>query len=398
MTATQLAGPAHVPAALLRDFDHISDQEFLQDPFGNLEAYRGDRAFFSVNWGGYWVLTQAADIRECYQSPDRFSAFPGGLPVREGAPMMIPVEMDPPEHTKFRQAMSSMFSPRRVAGLTDDIRELAVRRVDDLAPRGQVDFVEDFAVPLPTQVFTRRLGLPLEDAQLFVEWNNVLLHALGEEKDRANGEVGEFLRGLVRQRAEQPQEDWISELLAQQVDGEPLGQEVVVGMTFLLFLAGLETVTAGMTFATNFLARNPAYRQQIVDDPALIPDAVEELLRFQAFANTARTVKYDLEFAGVRMRKGDKIWLSNSLASRDPAEVADSGTPDFERKANRHFAFGAGAHRCVGSHLARLEMRVALEEWHRRIPDYRRADDGPLGVWGGNNMAIKKLVVDWDPS
>jgi cytochrome P450 len=396
VTITELAGPAHVPAELLRDFDHISDQDFLQDPFGNLEAHRGDRVFYSVNWGGYWVLTRAADIREAYQSPDRFSAYPGGLPAREGAPPMIPEEMDPPEHTKYRQAMSSMFSPRRVATLTDEVRALAVQLVDDVAPRGRIDFVEDFAVPLPTRVFMRQLGLPLEDGPRFVEWNNVLLHALGEEKARANREIGEFLTDLVRQRAEDPREDWISELLSQEVDGKPLEQHVVVGMTFLLFLAGLETVTAALTFATNFLARNPEYREQLVADPGLIPGAVEELLRFQSFANTARTVTHDLEFAGVQMAKGDKVWLSNSLASRDPAEVEDSGTVDFGRKANRHFAFGAGAHRCVGSHLARLEMKIALEEWHRRIPEYRRADADRLRVWGGNNMAIQHLAIEWD--
>lgn len=395
MTATETAHPAHVPGDLLRDFDHISDQQFLQDPFGNLERYRGVRAFYSVRWGGYWVLTRAADIRECYQSPERFSAYPGGLPAREGAPPMIPEEMDPPEHTKYRQAMSSMFSPRRVAGLSDEIRELAARLVAELAPRGRIEYVEDFAVPLPTQVFMRRLGLPLDEGTRFVEWNNVLLHDLGEAKAEANREIGTFLGDLVRRRAAQPQEDWISELLQQRVDGRPLDHDVVVGMTFLLFLAGLETVTAALTFATNFLARNATYRQQIVDDPALIPGAVEELLRFQSFANTARTVTRDLEFAGVQMRKGDKIWLSNSLGSRDPDEVTDAATVDFGRRANRSFAFGAGAHRCVGSHLARLEMRIALEEWHQRIPEYRRGDDGVLAVWGGNNMAIKELAVEW---
>lgn len=385
--------PDHVPAELLRDFDHHTDPEFLAEPFEYLERFRGQRVIFSTAWGGFWVPTQAEDIRKAYQRPDLFSNYPGGLPPREGSPPMIPEELDPPEHTKYRRAVSGMFSPRRVKELEDDIRTLAAELVDEAARRDSIDLVEDFAVPLPTRIFMKRLGLPLENADLFVEWNNTLLHALGEEKRRANLEVGEFLHKLVADRKANPQDDWISEMLAAEVDGEPLDVATVVGITFLFFLAGLETVTAGTTFAFNFLARNPEHRARLVADPTSAPKAVEELLRYYAFTNVPRAVVQDVHFAGVDMKAGDRVLLCNSLVSRSVSENERHDVVDFDRPAPRHSAFGMGPHRCLGSHLARLELAVALELWHQKIPEYAIAEGAVIDMWGGTNMAIKHLPL-----
>lgn len=385
--------PEHVPPELLIELDHHTDLEFLRDPFDYLERLRGRRALFSTAWGGFWVLTEAADIREAYQRYDLFSNYPSGLPARTGAPPMIPEDLDPPDHTKYRRAISGMFSPRRVHQLEQDIRTLAGSLVADLRGREEIDFVAGFAVPLPTRVFIRRLGLPLDQAQAFVDWNNSLLHALGEEKQRANAEVGRYLRDLVAERAADPRDDWISELLAARVDGLPLSQQDVVGVTFLLFLAGLETVTAALTFSFNFLARNPEYRDQLVRRPDLAPQATEELLRYFSFTNIPRAVTTDMEFAGVSMKTGDRVLLCNSFVSRSPDENVDAGLVEFSRPSARHSAFGLGPHRCLGSHLARLELFIALETWHRHITDYAVATDMTLGMWGGTNMAIKALPL-----
>ncbi|MBC2864948.1 cytochrome P450 [Streptomyces mexicanus] len=385
--------PDHVPVELLRDFDHHTDPEFLAEPFEYLERFRDQRVIFSTAWGGFWVPTRAEDIREAYQRPDVFSNYPGGLPVREGAPPMIPEELDPPDHTKYRRAVSGMFSPRRVKELEDGIRKLAAELVDEASGKDSIDLVDDFAVPLPTRIFMARLGLPLENADLFVEWNNTLLHALGEDKQRANHEVGDFLRKLVAERAANPQDDWISEMLATEVDGVPLDPDTVVGITFLFFLAGLETVTAGTTFAFNFLARSPEHRAKLAADPESAPKAVEELLRYFSFTNIARRVTQDVHFAGVDMRAGDRILLCNSLVSRSPSENDRHDVVDFDRAAPRHSAFGMGPHRCLGSHLARLELGIALELWHKKIPEYTVADGAVIDMWGGTNMAIKHLPL-----
>ena len=387
--------PDHVSPEIARYFDHHADADFLADPFEYLESLRGTRAVYSTAWGGFWVLTEPDDIREAYQRHDLFSNYPGGLPAREGAPPMIPEELDPPDHTKYRRALSVMFSPKRIAELHDEIRDLARDLIAEIKPRGEIDFVDDFAVPLPTRVFMKRLGLPLEQADLFVEWNNTLLHALGDEKLRANQEVGAYLTELVGQRAVDPQDDWISELLSAQIDGEPIAHKDVVGITFLLFLAGLETVTAASTFAFNFLARNAEYREQLAADPETAPQVVEELLRYFSFTNIPRRVKEDIHFAGVDMKAGEALLLCNSLVSRSDEENADPLVVDFQREVARHSAFGMGPHRCVGSHLARLEMAVALEEWHKEIPNYRLADGFEPDIWGGSNMAIKVLPITW---
>jgi cytochrome P450 len=392
-TATTV--PLHVPDALVRDFDHISDPEFLAEPFSALERLRADRVVFSHHWGGYWVPTRAADIREAYQRHDLFSNYPAGLPARAGGTPIIPEELDPPEHTKYRQAVSGIFTPRRVKELEDDVRVLARQLLETVEPLGSIDFVRQFAVPLPTRIFIRRLGLPLEEADRFVDWNNDMLHGLGPEKGEGNRQAGQYLTALVAERAERPRDDWISELLEARIDGEPISRSDVVAVTMLLFLAGLETVTAALTFSFNFLGRHAEYRHRLVEDPTCGEAAVEELLRYFSFTNIARTVRQDVEFAGVRMRTGDRVLLCNSLMSRDPEENARPGEVDFDRTGSRHAAFGMGPHRCLGSHLARLEMRIALEEWHATIPDYQVAEGTELRFWGGTNMAIQKLPITW---
>jgi len=308
---------------------------------------------------------------------------------------MIPEELDPPEHTKYRRAISGMFSPKRISVLHDEIRDLARDLVSKVKPLGRIDFVDDFAAPLPTQVFVKRLGLPVEDVELFVEWNNTLLHGIGAEKQRANAEVGAFLTDIVAQRYADPQEDWISELLTAKVDNAPIPHHEVVGITFLLFLAGLETVTAATTFAFHYLARNPDKQAELAAEPELAPKAVEELLRYFSFTNIPRRVKNDMTFGGVEMKAGEAVLLCNSFVSRSPDENEDADVVDFQRAVARHSAFGMGPHRCAGSHLARLEMAVALEEWHREIPQYRVAEGAELDMWGGTNMAIKHLPIEW---
>ncbi|MET0784515.1 MAG: cytochrome P450 [Leifsonia flava] len=394
VAAQDRATPDHVPAELLRDFDHHHDPEFLRDPFEYLEKLRG-HTFFSTAWGGFWVPTEPDDIREAFQRHDLFTNFPGGLPAREASLPMIPEELDPPDHTKYRRAISGMFAPKAVKELEDEIRGLARQLVAEAKTKGSIDFVEDFAVPLPTRVFMGRLGLPLDQADLFVQWNNTLLHALGEEKKAANIEVGKYLTDLVAERAANPQDDWISELLAAEVDGAPMAQSDVVGIVFLFFLAGLETVTAGLTFSFRYLASSPEHRAELAEDPEMAPQAVEELLRYFSFTNIPRRVIHDVEFAGVQMKAGDQVLLCNSLVSRSPEENEDADLVDFQRAVSRHSAFGMGPHRCLGSHLARLEMAAALEEWHREIPDYEIVPGSTIELWGGTNMAIKHLPLQW---
>jgi cytochrome P450 len=180
-----------------------------------------------------------------------------------------------------------------------------------------------------------------------------------------------------------------------EVDGERLTQDEAYAFTYLLFMAGLDTVTNSLGFTWMFLAQHPGHRRQIVEDPRIIPDAVEELLRYYSFVGiTNRTVSRDLEFAGVAMRGGDRIMLPTSAAGRDDEQFPDAQVVDFGREPNRHLAFAAGPHRCLGSHLARAELRIALAEWHRRIPEYRIAGTG-VTYHGGALGGPTALSLEW---
>lgn len=390
----------HVSPHLVReDFDHVGGAEFLTDPFAAFDRYRGDRTFYSPHHGGYWVLTQMEDIREALGRAEEFSSWPTGIPAHPGRQeRMIPLELDPPEHRSIRKLIAPLFGPRAVSTRTASIGDTVDAMIEPLVERKRIDLVADFAQPFPTTVFVNMFGLPVSEVQTFVEWNNILLHSHGdpEARRRAGDEINSYLAALIEQRRSEPREDLISALIAGDVDGRPTTSEEVRDICFLLFVAGLDTVTAALSFIFRFLAQNPGHRQQLLDDPDLIPSAVEEMLRVHAFINPGRRVTRDLEFGGVQMKEGDRVLISTALASNDPAEFADPLEVRFEREANRHIAFGAGPHRCAGSHLAREELVAAVRRWHELIPHYRIDETKPIVGHGGGAMGLDNLLLRWD--
>lgn len=390
--------PDHVPESLVRDFDHVAGEELAADAFSVYRSAPSDRAFYSLHNGGYWVLTKAADIRAALQQPELFSSRATGIPAQpDRKERLYPLELDPPEHRPHRMILAPHFAPKVVKAKSAAIREVCVELLDPLVPHGCCEFVGDFAQPFPTTIFTSMLGLPNSESKQFVEWNSVLLHDFDNPPRRvaAGVEINDYLRALIAERAVEPRDDLLSDLLSAEIDGEPVSRETVQNFTFLLFVAGLDTVTAALSFAFRFLAENPGHRRQLVEDPGLTVSAVEELLRAFSFVNMARTVERDVEFAGVHMKTGDRVLTATSLASMDDSEFADPLSIDFRRKANRHLAFGAGPHRCAGSHLAREELQVALTEFHRRIPDYRLVIGQKIHMHGGGAMGMDRLELEW---
>jgi cytochrome P450 len=391
--------PPHVPDDLVHDFDHVTGPEVDRDPFAVYRNAPQKRAFFSPMHGGYWVLTKAEDIRAALQQPELFSSASTGIPAQpKRKEKLFPLELDPPEHRPYRQALAPFFAPKVVAAKATVIKEVCTGLLDGLVGRGECEFVADFAQPFPTTIFTAMLGLPDSESKQFVEWNSVLLHAYDDPGRRAAAgvEINEYLRNLIDERASGPRDDLVSNLLATTIEDRPVTKDEVQNFTFLLFIAGLDTVTAALSFVFRFLAENPSHRRELVEDPELISGAVEELLRVFSFVNTARTAVADVEFAGVPMKTGDRVLVSTTFASMDPDEFPDPLSVDFRRRANRHLAFGAGPHRCAGSHLAREEMRTAVREFHRRVPDYRAVDTASIHTHGGGSMGMDRLVLRWD--
>jgi cytochrome P450 len=399
MTADTTAGrPDHVPAELVRDVDHVFGADFLADPFAAFRDLQDVRLLWSPRHGGYWILTRTADIRSALQQPDLFSSWPTGIPAHVArAEKLAPLEMDPPEHTGYRRAIAPLFAPKAVTARTAAIDRTCSALIDAVAERGYCEFMADFAQPFPTTIFTNILGLPGEEAEKFVRWNNLLLHSQDrpEVRRQAGIEINTYLRELIAERREEPRDDVVSALLAAEIEGQPTTAEEVQNLCFLLFVAGLDTVTAALSFCFRFLAENPGHRRQLVERPELLPGAVEELLRVHSFVNPARTLTRDTEFAGVTMRKGERVLVSTTLAGQDPDEFPDVLEVRFDRPGNRHLAFGAGPHRCAGSHLARDEIRTALEQWHARIPDYTVAEGEPITVHAGGAMGLDRLPLVW---
>lgn len=390
--------PDHVPAGLVRQFDHVQGPAIEHDAFAVYRDAPRDRVFFSPLNGGYWVLTKADDIRAALQAPEVFSSAATGIPAQPARKeKLYPLELDPPEHRPHRQALAPLFAPKAVAAKAESIRRVCGDLLDPMVRLGGCEFNADFAEPFPTTVFIAMLGLPNSESKQFVEWNSVLLHGFDDPQRRADAgvEINAYLRDLIDQRAGEPQDDLVSRLLDTTIDGEPVTRETVQNFTFLLFVAGLDTVTAALSFAFRFLAENPVHRREILDEPDLIPGAVEELLRVFSFINMGRTVVSDVDFAGVHMRAGDRLLTSTTLAAIDADEFADPLVVDFRRRANRHLAFGAGPHRCAGSHLAREELRTAVAEFHERIPEYDVARPERIRMHGGGSMGMDRLDLRW---
>jgi len=393
--------PEHVPNHVVRDFDHVGAPEIKRDAFAVYRKAPSDRVFFSPLNGGYWVLTRAADIRAALQQPELFSSSATGIPAQpDRKEKLFPLELDPPEHRPHRQALAPYFTPKVVAAKAAAIQQVCVDLLEPLAARGQCEFIADFAQPFPTTIFTAMLGLPNSESKQFVDWNNVLLYdfASPERRAAAGEDINHYLHGLIEQRAAHPQGDLLSGLLSTTIHGQPVSAEVVQNFTFLLFVAGLDTVTAALSFSFRFLADHPQHRRLLVENPNLIAAAVEELLRVFSFVNMGRTVVNDVTFAGVELKAGDRVLTSTTLAGSDPDEFPDPLRIEFNRPASRHLAFGAGPHRCAGSHLAREELRIALREWHLRIPDYEVTDAHPIEMHGGGAMGMKRLTLRWPAS
>jgi cytochrome P450 len=395
------AVPVHVDPALVRPFDYHTDPEFVADPFAGFDAARGERAFFSLSQGGYWVLTRADDIRAAFQRPDLFSSHDFSIPTNIFPRTLRPLALDPPEHGKYRQPLAPLFSPPSVARREPELREICGGLVDEFVAQGACDLVTALGRPFPTTVFVAMLGLPLSEARTFEQWNHVMLHAYDDPPARkaAGASILAYLEDLVtRRQAEGPgdTDDLLSVLLRGRVDGRPLTHGELLDYAFMLFIAGLDTVTAMLSFTFQCLGERPDLQRRLVDEPELVPTAVEELLRAHAIVNTARIVTEDVTFAGVDMVAGDKVLLATALASRDDAEFPDATDIVLDRDANRHLAFGAGPHRCLGSHLARLEVRIAIEELLGRIASFRLVPGEPIVAHGGGVLGIDRLPIEWD--
>ncbi len=351
-----------------------------------LAAYERLRSGCPISRGEGWsghphvIVSRYEDVIWALKHPEVFSSAPEAVDIGQEQ-KLIPLQVDPPEHAKYRRLLDPEFAPKRMVALEPSIRVLVNELIDGFIERGECDVHEEFATPLPSGVFMALMGWPMSDLPMFLRWRDDTVRpdvsaddfaAAAAVRERVGHELSEYFDQKVAEVRREPQDSLLTRVAHGEVEGRPLTREETLGICHLLLLGGLDTVSATLDCAFAYLANHPERRQAIVDDPSLTAVAVEELLRQQSpVMMVVRVLKEDCELAGVQVKAGDHATILIGAANSDGTEFTDANGVDFAREANRHLAFGAGPHRCLGSNLARTELRVALEEWHRRIPDYR---------------------------
>lgn len=380
-----------LPAAALTNFRKLDDcQDRMRPVFRNTEG------------NGYWMFTDHSVILDGLQHPELWSSSVI-VPSDPDPPYKwIPIMIDPPDHAKWRHVLAEYFSPGRVKGLREEHRQLARELIEKIGPEGGCDYVTQVARVFPSIVFLRIMGMPVDHLDQFLAWEDQILHqeGVGEEVNaaRVDGmmQVMGYLSRLIEERRANPDpnaDDIVSKAIGWTIDDAPVTDGDLLNCLLLLFMAGLDTVASQLSYAMLHLATHPADRARIVAEPELVPHAVEELLRVYPIVQTARKATRDMDFHGCPVQAGDMAAFPMAAAGRDETMYEDARSVDLDRKVTRHLSFGGGPHRCLGSHLARQELAVMIEEWHRHIPDYTLAE--PAVEHGGQVFGLDSLKLSW---
>jgi cytochrome P450 len=356
--------------------------------------------FHTERWGGFWGVARHDTLRRIGRAPEAFITGPGVMipPMGHGRPL-VPLETDGERHRAYRALLLPLLGPSVVARLEPEVSSVAGQILDEMLPRGEADLNEEYAKQIPAALITRLLGIEYDPA--FWEAAETLVYGrLDSDGEQASLAAGDFLYAffekVVGQRLEGGADsgDLIDALVGAYVDGLVVSREDLIHLCFFMLIAGLENTAFAIRAALWHLAEHPPLRARLVDDPTLVRPTLEECLRMYApITGLARTATERVELDGQAIETGDRLMLLFGAAGRDPGMFEEPNEFRIDRRGNPHLAFGVGAHRCIGSHLARLEMRIAVEELLARIPDYELADPagtswhpaGPLVVrWAGD--------------
>ena len=382
---------------LFAEYDHVSALCMEDDPLPRLRAMReACPVGRTESHGGSWVLTHYRDIFDVTRDPGTFCSGLGVSFPSHGMPPLPPIESDPPLHGLLRGPLTPWFTPRAIAKNEDHARKVVTTLIDEFIETGQADLAQQLTVPLPALVNTPVLGIPFEDREKFQDWAVRLLSSGGQDLE-AIMNTAAYFNELYQIRKAEPADDIPTLITQVEVDGAPVDAQMFVLVMVMLMSAGLDTTTNAGSHILYWLGRNPARRQELLNDPALIPGAVEELLRhITPLPTLFRTATTDTSVHGQQIPAGDRVQLSWMAANHDPEEFGDPESVRFDRAPNRHFSFGVGAHRCLGAALARLELRVLLEEALPRLGDYQVAEEPTR--YSGVTRGIHHLHVTFTPS
>lgn len=384
------------------DFD-VLDSGYVADPFGIWDELRSACPVAHSDRRGRstWLPTRYDDVVAMAHDVAHFSSLEISVIPFDGIPPedrilqygLPPISADPPLHTWTRRLLLPWFSHRRVEGYEQLTRDLCSGLIDGFIADGSADGATDYAQQIPARVIARIIGVPPDLADTFTGWVRDVLEFADIPERRSRGAQGllAFFIDQVAVRRTEPGDDLLSELLHTEVDGVPVEESVVLGMAALVLIAGVDTTWSAIGSSLWHLATHPEDRARLVAEPDLMPLAVEELLRAYSPVTMARVVTGDVEFGGCPMKAGDKVLMNFPAANRDPQAFDAPDRVILDRALNRHVAFGSGIHRCAGSNLARMELRIALEVWLSRIPEFHLSDGAEV-TWAGGQVRGPRML------
>jgi len=383
------------------DFD-VLDKSYVDDPFRIWDDLRKTCPVAHTDRrGSTWLPTTYKDVVALAHDIEHFSSlditvipFDGEEPEEAVLPYGVPpISADPPLHTVTRRLLLPWFSHRKVESYEAMTRELCAGLVEGFLADGRADAAADYAQQIPVRVIAAILGVPAELSDTFTGWVRAVLEFADDMEVRREGTVAliEYFVAEVERRKEHPGDDLLSALLQTEVDGQPIEESIVLGVAALTLIAGVDTTWSAIGSSLWHLATHPEDAKVLATDPDAMPLAIEELLRAYSPVTMARVVTGDVEFEGCPMHEGDKVLMNFPAANRDPEAFEHPDQVILDRAHNRHVAFGSGIHRCAGSNLARMELRVAIEEWLKRIPEFR-IEEGAEVTWAGGQVRGPRSV------
>lgn len=398
--------PSHIPADRIRDIDMYAldgIEEGYHEAWKRVQGPDTPGMIWTPFTGGHWIATKGELIREIYGDPERFSSEVIFLPKEAGEKyQMVPTRMDPPEHTPYRRALDKGLSIAQMRKVEDKVRDVAVELIDGFLARGECDFSSEYAAIFPVRVFMALADLPLSDVPVLCEFARQMTRPEGQnpEEMAADLEAGNngffaYVDPIIKARRGGRGDDLITVMVNADINGEPISHDKALGLVALLLLGGLDTVVNFLSFFMIHLGRNPQKVAELRDDPLVLMRGVEELFRRFPVVSEARMVAKDLSFDGVELKRGDMVLLPTTLHGLDETENPDPWELNFARRALSHTTFGGGPHRCAGMHLARLEVTITLQEWLKRIPEFRLRSDSQPVYQSGIIAAVQNVPLVW---
>ncbi len=398
-----VARPAHVPADRVVDFDIYNPPGVEQDYAAAWQALQKDGGpglVWTPRNGGHWIAVGGEHVRNLWGDAARLSSEVLSVTPGQGdALRFIPLQLDPPEHTPFRNAVMKGFASRFVVALEPQVKAVATELIDELIGRGSCDFATEFAEVMPVNIFLSLIDVPLSDRPMLREFGKQLTRPDGTMTvEQLAQAVDDYLWPFLKQRLENPGDDLFSRILSVPIDGRPWTVDEAKRLTRNLLFGGLDTVAAMLGMIALHLARHPEHQRLLREQPDLIPGAADEFMRRYPTVSVSRNLVTDVELDGVTMKEGEIVFLPSVLHNLDPHSFDAPEDVRFDRGLNaaRHTTMGAGPHRCVGAGLARSEIIIFLREWLGRMPEFRLDLDKPVTMKGGTVGGCNTIPLLWD--